>query len=109
MNARVEKLFTLPPSAFSPAPDVFSTVLRLEFAPRFEELGVDAKGFDVFLRSCFAQKRKTLANNLRAAGYSPDQIHAAWPSAIPLLARSESLALEPMAELYRALSSNSKG
>lgn len=103
MNARVETLFTLPPTAFSPPPDVFSTVLRLEFAPRFEELGVDAAGFDAFLRTCFAQKRKTLANNLRSAGYTPEEIHAAWPAEIPALARAESLALEPMARLYRAL------
>ncbi|MDP9051685.1 MAG: 16S rRNA (adenine(1518)-N(6)/adenine(1519)-N(6))-dimethyltransferase RsmA [Acidobacteriota bacterium] len=104
MNAHVETLFTLPPSAFSPPPEVFSTVLRLEFQPRFVELGVDAAEFDVFLRACFAQKRKTLANNLRAAGYSPDQMQAAWPEEVPLLARAESVALEPMAKLYRALS-----
>ena len=109
MNARVETLFTLPPAAFSPPPDVYSTVLRLEFAPRFGELGVDATGFDAFLRRCFAQKRKTLANNLRAAshanarGYSADELRAAWPAAIPPLARAESLALEPLAALYRAL------
>jgi 16S rRNA (adenine1518-N6/adenine1519-N6)-dimethyltransferase len=87
MNARVETLFTLPPTAFSPPPDVTSTVLRLEFAPRFAELGVDAAGFDKFLRSCFAQKRKTLANNLRAAGYSTETVHAAWPVEIDALAR----------------------
>ncbi len=103
MNARVETLFTLPPAAFSPPPDVYSTVLRLEFAPRFRELGVDAGGFDTFLRSCFAQKRKTLANNLRAAGYGSNQLQAAWPTEIPVLARAESIALEPMAKLYRAL------
>jgi 16S rRNA (adenine1518-N6/adenine1519-N6)-dimethyltransferase len=103
MHARVETLFTLPPTAFSPPPLVFSTVLRLEFAPRFRELGVDAAGFDTFLKACFAQKRKTLANNLRAAGYSPNQLQAAWPSEIPLLTRAESIALEPMAELYHAL------
>ncbi len=109
MNARVETLFTLPPTAFSPPPDVYSTVLRLEFAPRFVELGVDAAGFDAFLRRCFAQKRKTLANNLRAAGhasargYSADELRAAWPAAIPPLARAESLALETLAALYRAL------
>ena len=108
MNARVETLFTLPPTAFSPPPDVFSTVLRLEFAPRFREFGVDAAGFDAFLRTCFAQKRKTLANNLRSAGYGPEELHAAWPSEIPLLARAEALALELMAQLYRALASGSK-
>jgi 16S rRNA (adenine1518-N6/adenine1519-N6)-dimethyltransferase len=105
MNARVETLFTLPPSAFSPPPDVFSTVLRLEFHPRFRELGVDAAAFDGFLRACFAQKRKTLANNLRAAGFSAADLQAAWPAEIPLQARAESLALEPMAQLYRALPS----
>jgi len=105
MNARVETLFTLPPSSFSPPPDVYSTVLRLEFAPRFEELGVDAAGFDAFLRSCFAQKRKTLANNLRAAGYPAEAVQAAWPAGIPALARAESIALESMAELYRGLRS----
>jgi 16S rRNA (adenine1518-N6/adenine1519-N6)-dimethyltransferase len=104
MNAQVDNLFTLPPSAFSPPPDVYSTVLRLEFAPRFTELGVDAAGFDGFLKRCFAQKRKTLQNNLRAAGYTAGELAAAWPASIPLQARAESLALEPMAEIYRSLS-----
>jgi 16S rRNA (adenine1518-N6/adenine1519-N6)-dimethyltransferase len=105
MNARVETLFTLPPAAFSPPPDVYSTVLRLEFAPRFRELGVEAQGFDRFLRSCFAQKRKTLGNNLRAAGYAAEDVQAAWPVEIPPQARAESIALEPMAKLYLALAS----
>jgi 16S rRNA (adenine1518-N6/adenine1519-N6)-dimethyltransferase len=104
MNAQVDNLFTLPPSAFSPPPDVYSTVLRLQFAPRFAELGVDAAGFNSFLRRCFAQKRKTLQNNLRAAGYSVEELSAAWPASVPAQARAESLALEPMAELYRSLS-----
>jgi 16S rRNA (adenine1518-N6/adenine1519-N6)-dimethyltransferase len=103
MNAQVEHLFTLPPSAFSPPPEVYSTVLRLHFAPRFAELGVDAAGFDSFLKQSFAQKRKTLQNNLRAAGYSAEQVAAAWPASIPLQARAESLPLDQMAELYRSL------
>src|ERR1700730_5716768 len=103
MNAQVDNLFTLPPSAFSPPPDVYSTVLRLQFAPRFAELGVDAAGFNSFLRQCFAQKRKTLQNNLRAAGYSVEELSVAWPASIPAQARAESLALEPMAEVYRSL------
>jgi 16S rRNA (adenine1518-N6/adenine1519-N6)-dimethyltransferase len=103
MNARVDTIFTLPPSAFSPPPEVYSTVLRMQFAPRFIELGVDAAGFNDFLRQSFAQKRKTLQNNLRAAGYTVEELSAAWPASIPLQARAESLALEPMAELYRSL------
>jgi 16S rRNA (adenine1518-N6/adenine1519-N6)-dimethyltransferase len=104
MNAQVDHLFTLPPSAFSPPPDVYSTVLRLHFAPRFTELGVDPDGFNKFLKQSFAQKRKTLQNNLRAAGHSAEELSAAWPDSIPTQARAESLALEPMAELYRSLS-----
>jgi len=103
INAQVEHLFTLPPSAFSPPPEVYSTVLRLHFAPRFAELGIDAAGFDSFLKQSFAQKRKTLQNNLRAAGYSAEQVALAWPASIPPQARAESLSLEQMAELYRSL------
>jgi 16S rRNA (adenine1518-N6/adenine1519-N6)-dimethyltransferase len=103
MHAQVTNLFTLPPSAFSPPPDVYSTVLRLEFAPRFAELGIEFDGFNRFLRASFAQKRKTLANNLRAAGYSAAQVAGAWPEGIAPQARSEAVPLEAMAELYRAL------
>ena len=103
MNASVDNLFTLPPEAFNPPPDVYSTVLRLHFAPRFEELGVDAVGFDAFLKQVFAQKRKTLSNNLRAAGFSAERLAEAWPESIPAQARAEELGLEAMAKLYRQL------
>ena len=82
---------------------MFSTVVRLHFAPRFAELGVAPEGFNRFLRAGFAQKRKTLANNLRVAGYSTSQIESAWPAEIPKQARSEAVPLEAMAMLYRRL------
>jgi 16S rRNA (adenine1518-N6/adenine1519-N6)-dimethyltransferase len=107
LHAHVESLFTLPPEAFTPPPDVYSTVVRLEFAPRFAELAVDPAAFDAFLRASFAQKRKTLANNLRAAGYTESALRAAWPAAIPPQARAESILLEPMAALFRALTASS--
>jgi 16S rRNA (adenine1518-N6/adenine1519-N6)-dimethyltransferase len=103
MHARVANLFTLPPSAFSPPPEVYSTVLRMEFAPRFGELGIEFEGFNRFLRASFAQKRKTLANNLRAAGYGAAQVGAAWPAEVSGQARAEAVGLEAMAELYRGL------
>jgi 16S rRNA (adenine1518-N6/adenine1519-N6)-dimethyltransferase len=103
MYAQVENLFTLPPTAFNPPPKVDSTVLRLHFAPRFAELNLDPPGFDRFLKQSFAQKRKTLHNNLRAADYPPEKIAAAWPTTIPQQARAESIPLEPMAQLYRNL------
>ncbi len=103
LHAEVESLFTVPPEAFNPPPDVFSTVLRLHFHPRFAELGVDAAGFDRFLKQAFAQKRKTLANNLRAAGTPPELLSSVWPAEIPLQTRAEQLTLEQFATLYRAL------
>src|ERR1700753_3884371 len=78
MYARVEQLFTLPPEAFAPRPEVYSTVIRLTMHPRFEELAVDAEGFLRFLRQIFALKRKTLTNNLRAAGYEGTVVERAF-------------------------------
>jgi len=97
-------LFTLPPSAFSPPPDVHSTVFRWRFAPRFAELGVEERTFIPFLRKVFAQKRKTLANNLRAAGISIDRISAALnQAAIDPRARAEAAPIEALAALWKAL------
>jgi len=103
MHARVENLFTLPPAAFSPPPEVYSTVLRLDFSPRFEELQVDPAGFDRFLKQSFAQKRKTLQNNLRTAGHNVHELTTAWPASLPKDVRAESTPLETMAEIYRGL------
>lgn len=100
----VEKLFTLPPTAFSPPPNVHSTVIRWRFAPRIAELGVEEASFQRFVRQTFAQKRKTLANNLRAAGYAPEQVATALSSAqIQAHARSEALTIEVFAALWRSL------
>ncbi|MES2392597.1 MAG: 16S rRNA (adenine(1518)-N(6)/adenine(1519)-N(6))-dimethyltransferase RsmA [Acidobacteriota bacterium] len=106
LHATVTNLFTLPPGAFNPPPDVYSTVLRLDFAPRFTELQVDPDKFNTFLRASFMQKRKTLSNNLRNAGYTADQLSSAWPSTIPPQARSEAVPLEAMAHLFRNLTSS---
>jgi 16S rRNA (adenine1518-N6/adenine1519-N6)-dimethyltransferase len=103
MYAEVEHLFTLPPSAFNPPPDVFSSVLRLHFAPRFADLGVDPRGFDAFLKQAFAQKRKTLSNNLKFAGFDAASLERAWPNRLPPQARAEQVSLEFMADLYRNL------
>jgi 16S rRNA (adenine1518-N6/adenine1519-N6)-dimethyltransferase len=98
------RLFTLPPSSFSPPPEVYSTVFRWRFAPRFEELGIEEAGFLRFVRQCFAQKRKTLANNLRAAGLQPAAIAAALAqAAIDPLARAEAVPIERFAALWQCL------
>lgn len=104
MYGPAQQIFTLPPSAFSPPPEVYSTVFRWRFAPRFDELGVEETCFLSFVRQCFAQKRKTLANNLRAAAISPTAVTSALAEAkISPMARAESLSIESFATLWRCL------
>lgn len=104
MHGHVEPLFTLPPSAFSPPPEVYSSVVRWRFAPRFEELGIDRDRFLHFLRTVFALKRKTLANNLRASGIETGTIGSLLETAIiDPKARAEELPAETLAALYRSL------
>jgi len=106
MFGPAESLFTLPPDAFSPPPDVHSTVFRWRFAPRFAELGVEETSFLPFVRSAFAQKRKTLANNLRATGFAPADAAAAMAqAAIDPQARAEALSIESLAALWKSLNS----
>jgi 16S rRNA (adenine1518-N6/adenine1519-N6)-dimethyltransferase len=104
MHGPAERLFTLPPEAFTPPPQVHSTVIRWRFAPRFAELGVDQRDFPRFVRVAFAQKRKTLGNNLRAAGIAAGAAAAAMERAgIDPKIRAEGLPIEALAGLWREL------
>ncbi|MBV8672830.1 MAG: ribosomal RNA small subunit methyltransferase A [Acidobacteriaceae bacterium] len=104
LYARVESVLTLPPGAFRPTPQVHSRVLRLTMDPRFDELGVEPESFIRFLKASFAQKRKTLAKNLRAARIAGDSIGTAMEAAgIPPFARAEEVELERMAALWKNL------
>jgi 16S rRNA (adenine1518-N6/adenine1519-N6)-dimethyltransferase len=101
--ARVENLFTVPPDAFNPPPEVHSTVLRLTMAPRLEELQIEKEPLIGFLKLAFAQKRKTLANNLKGT-YSDSSIKAALKAAgLRPDVRAEAVSLEKMALLTRSL------
>jgi 16S rRNA (adenine1518-N6/adenine1519-N6)-dimethyltransferase len=105
MYATVQKLFNLPPEAFDPPPEVYSAVMRLLMHSRFEELGVESGGFIRFLRQAFAQKRKTLGNNLRASEYSAEAVEKGFrESEVDPQARAEALPLDAMARLYRVIS-----
>lgn len=101
--ARVDQLFTLPPGSFSPPPQVHSGVVRLTMAPRLEELQVEEEPFIAFLKAAFAQKRKTLANNLRVQ-YDAAAIRAALKTAgLRADVRAEAISLEKTAAVFRAL------
>jgi 16S rRNA (adenine1518-N6/adenine1519-N6)-dimethyltransferase len=104
MYGPAQTLFTLPPESFSPPPDVHSTVFRWRFAPRFAEFDLEEASFLPFVRLAFAQKRKTLANNLRAAQIPPSAVTAALArAAIDPHARAEALSIEAFAALWHSL------
>ena len=103
LYGRVEKLFTLPPGAFAPAPKVHSSVVRIAIKPRIEALQVNETSFIDFLKLSFGQKRKTLWNNLKTQ-YDETKLKAALAkSGVKPSVRAEALPLEKTAALFRAL------
>ncbi|HTJ87810.1 MAG TPA: 16S rRNA (adenine(1518)-N(6)/adenine(1519)-N(6))-dimethyltransferase RsmA [Terriglobales bacterium] len=103
LYSRVEKLFTVPPAAFSPPPKVNSGVVRLTLTPHLEKLGVNEADFIRFLKLSFGQKRKTLWNNLKARYASEDLTRAMLRAKVKPTVRAEALSLEDTARLFRAL------
>ena len=85
-------LFTVPPDAFRPPPQVDSAVIEL--VPRATPLTEDPQGLVRFAGLCFRQKRKTLRNNL--AGAYPREAVDAQPEA---RLRAEQLSVTQLADL----------
>jgi 16S rRNA (adenine1518-N6/adenine1519-N6)-dimethyltransferase len=102
--ADVALIFTVPPGAFRPPPAVDSAVVRAAFraAPRVPL--DDPAGFVRLVKAAFAQRRKTLANTLRA-GYpalgTPAVEERLAAAAIDGRRRAETLSLEEFARLAR--------
>jgi 16S rRNA (adenine1518-N6/adenine1519-N6)-dimethyltransferase len=102
LHARPELLFTVSPSAFRPVPKVESAVIRLAPRDARSELGIqDIDAFVSFARLAFAQKRKTLRNNLRAR-------YPAIEDSSEASMRAEQLSLSDLAALYRRLTGVTK-
>ena len=66
-SATVDKVLTLPPGAFRPAPKVHSAVVRLRFHPPDPPV-TQRQVFDNLVRLAFTHRRKTLANALGKSG-----------------------------------------
>ena len=62
---RVEKLFIVPPGAFTPAPKVDSAIVRLTPLPAAEIAWSNRERFATVVAQAFAMRRKTLRNNLK--------------------------------------------
>jgi 16S rRNA (adenine1518-N6/adenine1519-N6)-dimethyltransferase len=97
----VEKLFDVPPSAFTPPPRVDSAVVRL-VPHRQPPVAVnDPERFAQLVSAAFASRRKTLRNNLKGL-LSAEQMTSLG---IDPTRRAETLSLAEFAALSNAVSS----
>ena len=101
--ASVQEQFTLPPGAFAPPPQVYSSVLRFRIAPKATELQINAREFLDFCKLAFAQKRKTLFNNLRTRYLDKEIRNVTEKAGVRADARAEALSLAELAEIHRGL------
>ncbi|HUL15714.1 MAG TPA: 16S rRNA (adenine(1518)-N(6)/adenine(1519)-N(6))-dimethyltransferase RsmA [Terriglobales bacterium] len=94
----------IPPGAFRPPPKVGSALVSLVLPGEGARLAIGDEGrFFDFVKMCFAQKRKTLLNNLRAAA-DPEEIKTALNTmGLKSGARAEELSIEQFARLYCVL------
>ena len=106
-----EKLFDVSPGSFRPAPKVWSSVVKLRLRP---QLAVDVNDEKVLWRivsAGFAQRRKTILNNLRSASPPLAELIKSHGGAsiilcqaeVDLQRRAETLTLEEWARITRAL------
>jgi 16S rRNA (adenine1518-N6/adenine1519-N6)-dimethyltransferase len=95
-------LFTIPPRAFRPRPQVDSALVRMTVAPQRKALGVGEETiFWKWMRAAFSQKRKTLVNNWKSL-CDADRLRAGMREmGIDPRARAEALSLAQLAELQR--------
>ncbi|MCZ6750627.1 MAG: 16S rRNA (adenine(1518)-N(6)/adenine(1519)-N(6))-dimethyltransferase RsmA [Acidobacteria bacterium] len=101
-----ELLFSISPKAFRPQPKVYSALLRMPVAPQGDALGItdkDEAAFWRFVKAAFAQRRKTLFNNLKAICDTELLRHALERLQIDARARAETLSLAQFASLAKAL------
>jgi len=105
---RPEILLRIPPGAFRPPPKVESALVRLTPPGENARLGIaDEERFLRFAASCFAHKRKTLVNNLKAR-YGAEAVREALAGlGLGAHARAEELTVCEIAGLFRALDARS--
>jgi 16S rRNA (adenine1518-N6/adenine1519-N6)-dimethyltransferase len=106
-----EKLFDVAPSAFRPPPKVWSSVMRLKSRPRINADVADQNLLWETVSAGFAQKRKTILNNLRhATGRLQEMLKrnggasiVLCKAGVDLQRRAETLTIEEWARIVQAM------
>src|SRR5678816_2617819 len=107
----VEKLFEVAPSSFRPAPKVWSSVIRLILRPGLPGVVRNEKLLWQVVSAGFAQRRKTMLNNLRNAPSPLQEIVKSHGGAsivlcqakVDLQRRAETLTLDEWARIAAVL------
>ena len=105
-----EKLFDVSPGAFRPPPKVWSSVMRLKFRSQINADITDQSLFWETVSAGFAQKRKTILNNLRNASGRLQEVLkrnggasiVLCKAGIDLNRRAETLTVEEWGRITRA-------
>jgi len=101
LYATVTTVCTVHPRSFFPAPKVESQIVRLVFQDTPRVAVQNEQIFRRVVKAAFAQRRKTLRNALRAAGYRDLDVIGAQ-TGIDLQRRGETLSLDEFAVLTNA-------
>ena len=104
LYSRPEIVLKIPREAFDPPPEVASALVTLRLPGQEAKLGgINREEFLDFVKACFAQKRKTLVNNLKTVGKA-DVIRAALEKCgLRADARAEQLNIAEFAAVAREL------
>lgn len=97
---QVENLFTVPPTAFFPAPKVDSAIARLTPKPIEQCLANSLSDLELVVKTAFSQRRKTLRNTLKPI-FETEQIEAAG---INPTTRAETISVDKFVTLTNRLS-----
>jgi 16S rRNA (adenine1518-N6/adenine1519-N6)-dimethyltransferase len=106
VHARVSRVLDLPPGAFTPPPKVRSSVVRVEFGEPTVRIR-DEKLFEQMVKALFGQRRKTLANALKAFDRTAPAVLAL--AQIDGRRRPETLEVSELAKLAELVASIRQG
>lgn len=103
--AQAQKLFEVSRGSFMPAPNVDSTVMRLDIRKTPAISVSDEKFFFKVVKAVFGQRRKTASNSISSGLSMPkDKVIAAIEDAgYPANVRAESMSMEELARLSESL------
>ena len=98
IDHKVEYLFDVPPEAFYPRPKVQSAIVRLTPLANPRHTDCDRAALGKFVQTAFAQRRKTLRNNLKGILSDAEIVTLGLDPSV----RAEALEIDDLVRLCRA-------